>query len=186
MSKEQNELLERILAASLARSVDFVKFAEAKNAALLTFCSAWSLAMVALLLKGEPKPLPFDLGVTLHIALILLVIAAVITISSFLPRINLSAFNRAHERKLNLLFFGDIAKLSLEEFHSRVKTRYLPPGEAPFSSEYLSDLCEQITVNSKIASRKFTQFKWAAILALVAIAQFLLFPLGHRLIAGLH
>jgi hypothetical protein len=39
--KEGREAFGDMLSAALARVVDFLKFAEAKNAALLTFASAW-------------------------------------------------------------------------------------------------------------------------------------------------
>jgi hypothetical protein len=37
---DQEEAFDKLLSAHLARTQDFVKFAEAKNAALLTFSSA--------------------------------------------------------------------------------------------------------------------------------------------------
>lgn len=184
MSKEQDEIYERILVANLTRAVDFVKFAETKNAALLTFCSAWSVAIVTLILQSRTQPLPFDLSVTMRIALILLVVAAVIAIASFLPRIKLSAFNRTPERKLNLLFFGDIAQLSIDELRAKTAERYRPDQEGELSDHYMSDLTEQLAVNSQIANRKFKQFRWGASLCLIAVAQMVVVPIGHRLIAA--
>lgn len=41
VKNDQQEAFEKILTSNLMRAIDFVKFAEAKNAALLTFNSAW-------------------------------------------------------------------------------------------------------------------------------------------------
>ena len=46
---EQRETLEGALSSTLSRTIDFLKFAETKNAALLTFASAWLLALASLL-----------------------------------------------------------------------------------------------------------------------------------------
>ena len=46
---DQQEAFEKLLSSVLGRVVDFLRFAEAKNAALLTFSSAWILASTTLL-----------------------------------------------------------------------------------------------------------------------------------------
>jgi hypothetical protein len=46
---DQQEAFEKLLGRNLARVFDLVRFAETKNAALLTFASAWILAMLNLL-----------------------------------------------------------------------------------------------------------------------------------------
>lgn len=53
---DQQEAYEKHLTATLARVIDFVKFAEAKNAALLTFSSAWTLATINILNKFDVTP----------------------------------------------------------------------------------------------------------------------------------
>ena len=45
----QKETAEKALGSTLSRTVDFLKFAETKNAALLTFASAWFLALANLI-----------------------------------------------------------------------------------------------------------------------------------------
>jgi hypothetical protein len=44
------EAFEKILASDLQRAIDFLKYADAKNGALLTFASAW-LAIVSFCFK---------------------------------------------------------------------------------------------------------------------------------------
>jgi hypothetical protein len=58
-TKEQREALEKTLTGTLSRTVDFLKFAETKNAALLTFASAWLLALANVLASDAGgKPIP--------------------------------------------------------------------------------------------------------------------------------
>jgi hypothetical protein len=52
---ERREAFRQVLSASLARVIDFLKFAETKNAALLTFASAWTFASINVL-TGERAP----------------------------------------------------------------------------------------------------------------------------------
>jgi hypothetical protein len=40
---EQRDALDKALSGVLSRTIDFLKFAETKNAALLTFAKAWLL-----------------------------------------------------------------------------------------------------------------------------------------------
>jgi hypothetical protein len=70
---DQEEAFERLLTTSLARVIDFVKFAEAKNAALLTFNSAWIVAGVTLL-HGSASLAAHDWPTTFMIELPLSVI----------------------------------------------------------------------------------------------------------------
>lgn len=64
---DQEEQFEKIMTANLARIVDFLKFAETKNAALLTFCSAWILAILGAL--ASQKSLPEFLTAGLRLSL---------------------------------------------------------------------------------------------------------------------
>src|SRR5262245_57066815 len=55
-ANEQQEAFEKLLGSNLARVFDLVRFAETKNAALLTFASAWILAMLNLLSSDRTLP----------------------------------------------------------------------------------------------------------------------------------
>ena len=75
---EQDEAYEKALSASLARVMDMLKFAEAKNAALLAFSSAWIAGLVTLLSPDKTPPPGFrTMGA---IALGLFIAAAVIAL----------------------------------------------------------------------------------------------------------
>ncbi|WP_439360539.1 hypothetical protein [Bradyrhizobium sp. DASA03007] len=45
MKDDQEDAFEKTLSTQLNRNIDFLKFAETKNAALLTFSSAWIMAL---------------------------------------------------------------------------------------------------------------------------------------------
>jgi hypothetical protein len=157
---------ERLLSTSLQRTIDFVKFAEAKNAALLTFCSGWIVALVSLLTKD--KGLPQEYQNFMLAALPLFSISALLCITSFLP-VSLTRFYRDADGAKSLLYFKDIASFKAKEFRDRVRERYLPVGGDDISKHYLDDLAIQIAVNSAIATRKFSTFNIAALIVVAAM-----------------
>ncbi len=172
MSKEdQLAAFERIVSANLARTVDFVRFAETKNAALLTFCSAWIVVSVNML-KGAGN-MSGEYIAALTTALALFAVAAMISVLSIAPRIVNKASAKTPERPRNLLFFGDIAPLDVDSFKEQFTARYQPESGQSVSQAYLDDLMTQIAINSKIAARKMRFFHWAARVAFLAITTLL-------------
>jgi hypothetical protein len=167
-TEEQHEAFERLLSDALSRAVDFLKFAEAKNAALLAFASAWTVSTVNLLVSGRT---PIDgLATALKIALPLFTSAAIVAILSFLPRRNLNIFHKDPSQPKNLLYFRHIASFDTAAYQARIQERYVPDGGPPITQSYLDDLSIQIAANSKIADRKFTMFNIGAALSLMAMA----------------
>ncbi|MBD8679254.1 Pycsar system effector family protein [Sphingomonas sp. CFBP 13720] len=167
---DQQEAYEKVLTATFSRVNDWVKFAEAKNAALLAFSSAWAVAIGNALAKDGGASAQY--ASYLPVAGCLFIAAAVIAIFSFLPRISLSKFFRGEQaiaRPLNLVFFGDIAAIPIENVASRFRDQYMPIENDTLTESYATDLTCQIHVNSTIANRKFKQFKFACWFALAAI-----------------
>lgn len=164
---DQQEAFEKLMSANLARVVDFIKFAETKNAALLTFSSAWILATLNIL--SSNKPLPTGYPLALAVAIPLFLTAALISITSFAPRIKLSLFDKSQGRAKNLLFFGDIADLGIAAFKEQANTRYFPGADQSTTDDYLHDLMAQVAVNSDIANRKFRLFNWGSRVVLLAL-----------------
>jgi hypothetical protein len=178
---DRDKAYDAILIATLARVLDMLKFAEAKNAALLAFSSAWIIGLVNLL--APDKSLPPGYRSVCQVALPLFIIAAMLAIISLLPKVKLWKFlGEARGQTQNLLFFGDIAECTVEGFRSDVRRAYYPPDEGSVSPTYLNDLEVQIAVNSRIASRKYRFFNWGAAAALTAIAAFVIPTLAaaHR------
>lgn len=165
-----DEAYDKLLVALLARVLDMLRFAEAKNAALLAFASAWIVGIVNLLSSGKSIPSGYHY-VTLA-ALPLFIVAATIAIASLLPKLQTSTFTGDPKGDFqNLLFFGDIADITVDGFKNDVRAAYLQTGDAP-TDAYLSDLEAQISINSKITRRKHRMFNVGAVAALIAIALF--------------
>lgn len=165
-----DEAYDKLLVALLGRVLDMLRFAEAKNAALLAFASAWIAGIINLLSSGKPLPLSYQN--LCHIALLLFVMAATNALASLLPMLKTSTFTSDPEgQSLNLLFFGDIAKLTIEGFQNDVRDSYRQTTEGP-TDHYLRALESQISINSKITRRKQRMFNVGAIAALTAVASF--------------
>jgi hypothetical protein len=167
---DHEEAYEKLLSALLCRVLDMLKFAEAKNAALLAFASAWIVGIVNLLASG--KPLSPGYGGVCLVALPLFIVAATIAIASLLPKLQTSKFTGDPKGAYrNLLFFGDIAELEVDGFKIDVRAAYHQTSNEP-TAMHLSDLEAQISINSKITQRKHRMFNVGATIALIAIALF--------------
>src|SRR3569623_914708 len=167
---DQEDAFEKLLSATLARDVDFLKFAEAKNAALVTFSSAWLVATSNFLLNPTVNQL-FRAGAS--VALPLFAIAAILAVLSFLPRTLLENFHRDPDQSKSLLYFGHAAQFSPAAYKERVRERYYPPERHTATTNYLDELSVQIVVNSQITRRKLRLFNaggYAVLLAFTALA----------------
>lgn len=180
MNNDQMKQLESVLSTTLARTIDFLKFAEAKNAALLTFSSAWIAISVSLLSKQESLPQNFHWAI--DIALALFVVSAVIAIVSFLPVTNLSKIQKPYTPSKNLLFFKDISSIEVASFSTSVRERYACAEGETISENYINDLSVQVSANSKITTWKFNCFNASAYFSLAAVL-FLCIPSLGNLIA---
>lgn len=159
---DQEEAFERGLTATLSRAVEFLKFAETKNAALLTFASAWLIAGINFLSGSNSENSPWRIAFSL--AMCFFAASAATAIYSFLPRLDLGAHHRDPERKKSLLYFGDISTFEPTSYKDRVNERYRPPADHTATQSYLDDLAVQVVVVSQIAARKFRIFNVSACL----------------------
>lgn len=161
--------LEPILLTNLTRAIDFVKFGEAKNAALLTFASAWLLASANLVMNPAARAIPQVLwGVVFGAPF--LGLAAFVAILSFLPRDSLKSFLRKDPDLTNLVFFGHLGTLEPKEGFQHIADRYLDgTSRGVLTEAYLCDLGCQIVVNSKIASWKFSSFRRGVLALLLGL-----------------
>jgi hypothetical protein len=178
MAIDPHESYEKILIANLQRAIDFLKFAEAKNAALLALASAWVVAAINLECSGRIIPGAFALGIP--VALLCALCAGLLAMVSFLPQLYLPKFlggKRAGPHPKNLLYFGDISTLPIKSLEHDLRSRYLP-SETSFTEEYIHDLIVQISVNSTIAMRKMRLFRIGIRLIFVAALSLSLAALG--------
>ncbi|WP_155927426.1 hypothetical protein [Mesorhizobium sp. L2C085B000] len=86
------------------------------------------------------------------VVLPLLAVAAVISLTPFMPKF-LHHFHRAADGSTNLLYFGDIAKLGAGEFGEAAMKRYFPVESQSVTDDYLDDLALQVAVQARIANR---------------------------------
>lgn len=159
MKDDREEEFEKILSTQLGRNIDFVKFAETKNAVLLTFSSARIIGSINLL-TGQ-KTLSLGYKVAFCVALPLFAFAGLICILSLVPQV-LARFHQPEDDVKSLLSWEHIADIPVGRYHERVTERYKPGENHSVSERYLDDLCVQISVNARVATRKFMMFNIAA------------------------
>jgi len=174
MTPEEEAQLEACLRDTLTRTTDWVKFAETKNAALLTFASAWLLALGNMALG--PNDIPDDTRSAIAWAAPFVFLGATLAIISILPRLRLKKSIKAGS---NPLFYDQIHVTTGAALLSEMQTRYAVSAGQRFSVQYLEDLAEQLTKNSHIASRKFRLFTWGAASVLSSILIFFSFTYGR-------
>lgn len=169
---DQEEAYEKALSAALGRTIDMLKFAEAKNAALLTFTSAWIVGSVNLLTTKFPLALGYDRAFTA--ALPFFGASALIALYSFVPKLRLQDFFRRKQPNPapNLLYFGDMATIGASGADGAFRSAYEPSEGRSATDRYLADLAVQLAVNGQIADRKFglfTKAAWLDVAALVCL-----------------
>jgi hypothetical protein len=176
-SDAHREAFEKVLTGSLDRTIDFIKFAEAKNAALLTFGSGCAAAIASVLIAeanaaraGTSTSIPIPgLATAFTIAMALFAVAILIALWSFLPSLRPQAFHRDPNQSTNLLYFGHVAKYDAVAFRQNIRARYLARSGPTLSEDYLDDLSDQIAINSAIANQKFKAFNIGAFVTLAAV-----------------
>ena len=136
------------------RVTDWLKFAEAKNAVITAFDSTISLAIIGLITKDEKLfVIPYWY---LLLSLVLFLTGAVISLSSFLPKLNIVNNNKVDiAGDINLLFFFDIAKMNEKQYAQKIYDSYNLDRQF---DRYDKDLINQVVSNSKITVEKFNLF----------------------------
>lgn len=155
----------------LDRTDSWLKFAEAKNGALLALNCALLFGLVRVGLAVEE--LPLLIGAYMALAGVFLLVGITLTLMSFLPRLEPPLWIKYPETREqpNVLFFGDVCRLTATSYIERFN-RIASKDES--FSEQETQFAEQIVTNSKIAYIKHTQFTYAAWFTLGA----LLTPVG--------
>ncbi|MBZ6078817.1 hypothetical protein [Microvirga puerhi] len=177
MNKDQDSSLEKVLTANLGRIIDMLKFAETKNAALLTFSSAWVIALFTFITSDKVVSEAVKTSASAGLPFFLL--AVIITLFSFVPQTVLIKFfgkqskgipkkHKATATHKNLMFFGDLKAISPESAARELRGRYVPPENRAISDGFVSDISVQTVVISTIVERKFRLFDWAISSVIVA------------------
>ena len=133
---------------------NWLKFAEAKNGAIIALNSAliFGLFQICQGIKTDN----IILIVYVYSALISLFISIVIAILSFVPKLShqYTSFGKPKDSD-NLLYFSNIAKYSEKEYADKLSS--LTNEITDFDKQYIS----QIATNSKITYVKYKQFELA-------------------------
>lgn len=152
---------------TLNRVMDMLKYAETKNAILLTFEAGLLYAIMTTYssqISNNPWLLLF--GLSVYTSMLLLLI-------SFIP--NLLKTNNSKNEK-NIQFYGDIASMNVEEFKNLYDTKFVD------LDEFYEDLQCQIHYNSKIANKKFKYFRYAInVLFVLPLLVRFLFLVSHQI-----
>jgi len=154
---------------------DWLKFAEAKNGALLIASSAIVLglptATTALLLPARAS------AVYITWLTALAVISALLAGYSLLPRTRIPWLlpARSPEATDNLLFFGHIYSFDPDSYLIAIRAKLRQAGiPSPFERDY----AEQIVINSRITMEKYVLFRAALwVLLFGALTPVLALPL---------
>lgn len=150
--------MKEILKEVFQHCLEMQKMAETKNAGLIAFNGAISLAVIKLLSDVNLNPY-------LHYYLFFVLSCSLISIFLNLSAISAQLKHKEQEisnhKSQNLLFFGTVANYSADEYLKQIKTEY---GIEETTSKYHHDQARQIVINAQIALRKFklfnSAFKW--------------------------
>jgi hypothetical protein len=152
----------------------WLEYAEKKNTYIF---SLFSLMIIFTPFIGRLSSLNSLIKISIGVFYILYVITMIITIISLFPKtiISKDKLSNGKNKKLkesdNLLFYGDIAKYSREEYMDRLEKKY---RINICESEYLIHLVDQIIINSNITQDKMNLFKYTSVLTIIALVEFAL------------
>ena len=161
---------------------DWLRFAEAKNGALLATDGALVLSALGLI---DGRVFLFRWAEFYFYSFVLLSsLSGLLSLISFLPQIEIPRIRARSpsEARDNLLFYGDICDYDTTTYLEALCTQYDYPLDSV--GPYEEDLAESIVVNSRISMRKYRLFRtavWMNVTGLVTpVLSLLLYVLWKR------
>lgn len=158
--------MEERLRYILATVNEWLKFAEAKNGALLVADIAVLVGIFSL--QSEPA----GHRVLVQLSIPLLIASGTSSLVSYIPQMRALSYpsKKGAQKRSNLLFYGHIAE---HDPQSYIETLYAESGGAPSNVTPIEvGYAEQIITNSRIAVKKYRCFRvglWLTILALLLL-----------------
>ena len=146
----------------LERSVEWVKYAETKNAIAIGLLGAAFI---------DACKIETWASVCGKILIISLAIQLVLLVCSFIPRFSSPICLKRNQAEINFHYYGDISKVSIDEYRSKLKDAY---PELVNTSKHFKDVTHQIHINCEIAMAKFKFFKGVCYLMFVSGLSFIL------------
>ncbi len=166
ISQEINEELKYIF----SNVNDWLKFAEAKNGALLAINVGVIITLYGIVTNNDAN---YYKLLCIPI-MVLLFISAIYCLLSFHPMISrLELKNTNLKKNHNIYFFGDIYQMDENKLLDELKNKLGLKDYSPTGAD--SDLANQIICNSKIAMQKYNTFKKGI--------DWVLYALGYSIIA---
>ena len=167
MSSDIKRDVERQLSELLARVIDWLKFAEAKNTGAVGLSSTGLGVIVTFLVAGPP--IPTLAGVGLAIGAVALMLSLLLTVASFLPSTNLEK-HLVGERERptsrdNLLYYGHLARYEPRALVEAIAEMYFDQeGETYAPNKLDIDIAAQIVTNARITVRKLALYRYSLLL----------------------
>jgi len=175
MMNEENCLL--TIFGNVNRWLDY---AERKNTILFSSFSAFSFFSIISKHDNNLQQ-PEVIGtVVLYLFSLFFILLSLFPMTKISRKLLSNGKNRKLLDSDNLLFYGDIAKYSSDEYLEKIKKQYFPNIK---DNKVNHDLVDQIVTNSNIAFNKFSCFKISTILLFITIIQYFAFA-GITLIKG--
>ncbi len=164
--------VDALLRSTLDRVDGWLKFAEAKNLAIVALSGTATAALTGFL-RGSDLQVPVAALITgAEISFLLGLATAML---GFLPQTALGQvlsrpLGKVDHESDNLFFYGDLQKYAPAELAAAIARRYAgaadyDPGAQPLHL----DLAAQITANARITVRKLRAFTYAARLVLLGV-----------------
>jgi Family of unknown function (DUF5706) len=165
-TSEQRDVEVRLIDL-LARIIDWLKFAEAKNTGAVGLSSTGLGVIVTFLVAGPPVP---DIaGAGMAIGAVTLMLSLMLAVASFLPSTNLEKHLIGERTDPgpgdNLIFYGHIARYEPRALVKAIAEHYFGlSGEAAEPTRFSLDLAGQIVTNAHITVRKLEFFRYSLLL----------------------
>lgn len=173
MNEDEHSNMQELLREILNNVNTWLTFAEAKNAAIITF----DFAMIAFVGNIDFSKENIIIFTILIVVIIVgMIISLGIALLSFMPQVNKNKFEFQNDiENGNLIYYGDIAKYNDIEYIKNLCKQYFGKNiDINEIKKIEIDYSNEIICNAKIACKKYKFFKCSLIITLGAMV-FLIF-----------
>ncbi|WP_415906262.1 Pycsar system effector family protein [Neptuniibacter sp. QD72_48] len=147
---------------------DQLKFAEAKNAALIAYNGLITFGVIRLL-NPSNNPIEGFQAFCLLLFLALCTFSLSRALLSFFPKLSNLLPAPKQSSSNNIIFFGDLKDMTAHRFLNLYFEDQIKNEDRKAEwTRIEADLANQIIINSGIAFRKFTAFQTASLVSLIA------------------
>ena len=159
---------------------DWLNYAERKNTILFSSFSVFSLFSIISKHNHNLQQLETIITIVLYLVSLFFILLSLFPMTKISRKLLSNGKNKKLLDSDNLLFYGDIAKYSSDEYLEKIKKQYFSNIK---DTRVNHDLVDQIVTNANIAFNKFSCFKISTVLLFITIIQYFIFA-GITLING--